>query len=116
MCSEKIGSGRKASNREGQVKAQGYRAGNFEPRAALETRGLGTGARPARQEAEKMQAFVRRLEAGPRLSASARQRIAKARAKLPSVVNRLFHRNKLTLFQRCLAVHIISASETSLLR
>ncbi|MGH7034799.1 MAG: hypothetical protein ACREFL_13790 [Stellaceae bacterium] len=63
-----------------------------------------------------MQAFVRRFETKPRLSASARQRVAKARAKLPSVVSRLFHRNKLTLFQRCLAVHIISASETSLLR
>jgi hypothetical protein len=63
-----------------------------------------------------MQALVRCFEGKPRLSASARQRVAKARAKFPSVVNRLFHRNKLTLFQRCLAVHILSTSENSLLR
>lgn len=59
---------------------------------------------------------VRRVGTKAGLSPAALQRIARARVKLRALINRPFRRQERTLFQRCLAVHIISASETSLLR
>jgi len=63
-----------------------------------------------------MQASVKRIGEKAGLSPAALQHIARTRVRLRSFIHRPFHRHERTLFQRCLAVHIISASETSLLR